>query len=199
MTALAERPHTLRPEMSLEQFEELARVAMRHDDGPRLEFIGGRLGVKPVSDGDHGEIIMWLQELCMQHLPDLRLYGERGLQVDEYRKGRARPDGALARRRSFGGQGEWADPAGILMIVEVTSYASDTERRDRADKPRAYAEAGIPVYLLIDRDSCEVKVFSRPDGSRYDQRVSVAFGVEVALPDPVNLTLDTEPLKNWVS
>ncbi|SER50058.1 Putative restriction endonuclease [Streptomyces qinglanensis] len=49
-------------------------------------------------------------------------------------------------------QGEWADPAGVLMTVEVTSYDSDTDRRDRQEKPAAYAAAGIPVCLLVDRD-----------------------------------------------
>ncbi|MFC0493558.1 hypothetical protein ACFFKE_00920 [Streptomyces mutabilis] len=52
------------------------------------------------------------------------------------------------------------------MVVEVTSYDSDTDRRDRVDKPRARAETGIPVYLLIERDTCEVR--SRPDGGRYE-------------------------------
>ena len=31
------------------------------------------------------------------------------------------------------------------MAVEITSYDSDTHKRDRIEKPRAYAEAGIPV------------------------------------------------------
>nr|WP_275407750.1 Uma2 family endonuclease [Streptomyces coelicoflavus] len=85
-----------------------------------------------------------------------------------------------------------------LMVVEVTSYDSDTDRRDRVDKPRAYAGTDIPVYLLIDRDTCEVKVHSRPDGGRYETVQTLPFGKEVALPEPVGIVLDTEPLKNRV-
>ncbi|WP_308461247.1 Uma2 family endonuclease [Streptomyces sp. Ru73] len=85
------------------------------------------------------------------------------------------------------------------MAVEVTAYDADADRRDRDEKPRAYAEAGIPVYLLIDRCSREITAFSEPDGPRYERMRIAPFGRTIALPDPVNLTLDAEPLKNWVS
>ena len=62
--------------------------------------------------------------------------------IETCREGRARPDGSLVPADAFVGQGEWADPAPVLMVVEVTSYDSDTDRRDRVEKPRAYAETG---------------------------------------------------------
>lgn len=55
------------------------------------------------------------------------------------------PDGSLVPSHAFAGAGEWADPGPVLMVVEVTSYDSDTDRRDRVDRPRAYAQTGIPV------------------------------------------------------
>lgn len=84
------------------------------------------------------------------------------------------------------------------MVVEVTSYDSDTDGRDRREKPLAYARAGIPVYLLVDREVREVTVFSEPDGGRYEDVHIVPFGKDVELPDPVGITLHTEPLKDWV-
>ncbi|MFE3375490.1 Uma2 family endonuclease [Streptomyces anulatus] len=179
-------------------FEELARSAIRAEEALRLEFVNGKLGVKAVPDGDHGRIIEWLTRLCMQADPNRWLYPEQGLRVETYRKGNARPDGAFARSGAFVGQGAWAGPDGVLMVVEVTSYDEETDHRNRVEKPRAYAETGIPVYLLIDRDSCEVKVHSGPDGVRYEQVVTVPFGKTVTLPDPVGIELDTEPLKSWV-
>ncbi|MEU7582226.1 Uma2 family endonuclease [Streptomyces sp. NPDC041068] len=186
-----------RPQMLVTEFEEIARSAARAAEGARLEFIHGHIRGKAVPDGDHGRIIQWLIRICMQHNPDLWLDPSQGLVIETYRGGRARPDGSLAPADAFVGQGEWADPAPVLMVVEVTSYDSDTDERDRVEKPRAYAETGIPVYLLIDRDTCEVKVHSQPDGVRYEQVMTLPFGKEVALPDPVGITLDTEPLKNW--
>lgn len=185
-----------RPQMLAEEFERIAAAAER--EGVRLEFVHGKLGVKAVPDGDHDEIIRWVMEHCMQQRSDLWLYPERGLKVETYRKGHAKPDGALAPKGSFAGQGEWAVADQVVMVVEVTSYDTDTDKRDREDKPRAYAETGIPVYLLIDRDSCETLVYSEPDDGAYGNIARRSFGKTIALPAPVGITLDTEPLKDWV-
>ncbi|MFF4383259.1 Uma2 family endonuclease [Kitasatospora sp. NPDC092039] len=192
MTVISERP-----QMLPEQFEEFARHLGRTVEGIRLEFINGKLGIKPVPDGDHGRIVQWLLRICIQARPELYLH-DQGLRLEGYRDGRARPDGTLADADAFVGCGDWAPTGGALMVAEVTSYDSDTDRRDRVEKPRAYAEAGIPVYLLIDRDSAEVVVHSQPDGVRYETVRTVPFGRTVHLPDPVGISLDTEPLKNWV-
>ncbi|MFG2938017.1 Uma2 family endonuclease [Streptomyces sp. NPDC048282] len=183
------------PQMSVEEFEELERHA---PENVRLEFIRGKVQVKPVTDGNHDQIIAWLQRLCMQHRPELWLYGDRGMKVEGYRKGRARPDGVLAPFGFPAGHGDWSEAAGVLMAVEVTSHDSDTHQRDRVEKPEGYAAADIPVYLLIDRDDCSVIVFSQPEKGRYRREEKLPFGAAVKLPKPVNITLDTEPLKDLV-
>ncbi|UGY95172.1 Uma2 family endonuclease [Streptomyces gobiensis] len=180
--------------MDLGAFEAIAEAAARED--VRLEFISGKIGVKPVPDGDHGQIIAWLQRICMQQRPDLWLFPEQGLKVQTYCNGDARPDGSLAPAEYFAGQGEWADASGVLGVVEVTSYDHDTDRRDRVEKPRAYAETGIPVYLLIDRDAGAVTIHSEPDNGRYASVVSLAYGHTVDLPG-LGITLDTDVLKNY--
>ncbi|MFF7634548.1 Uma2 family endonuclease [Kitasatospora sp. NPDC008050] len=192
MTAIADRP-----QMAPEEFEEFARIVTHTLEGMRVELINGKVRVKPVPDGDHGLILEWLMRVCIQARPELWIY-DQGLKIETYRTGHARPDGTLAPSGSFGGQGEWVDADAALMVVEITSYDSDTDRRDRKEKPRSYAETGIPVYLLIDRDSCEVKVHSEPGGGRYGKIEMVTFGMSVTLPDPVGITLETEPLKEWV-
>ncbi|MFE9649473.1 Uma2 family endonuclease [Streptomyces sp. NPDC006365] len=184
-----------RPQMSVEEFEQLERHA---PETVRLEFISGKVQVKPVPDGNHSEIYMWLLERCMQLRPDLRLYPERGLKTEAYRKGRARADGILVPKGGLKGHGEWSSADTVLMAVEVTSYDCDTNRRDRVEKPDGYAAAGIPIYLLIDRDDCSVVVFSQPEDGRYRREEKSPFGAAVDLPAPVNITLDTEPLKEFV-
>ncbi|RLV01553.1 hypothetical protein CTZ27_13820 [Streptomyces griseocarneus] len=193
MTVMAERTSHMR----VEEFEE---IASDQPETVTLEFIDGRIEEKQVPDGDHDAIIMWLLRRCMQARPELDLYLTRGLKVGEYRKGRARPDGVLVPVDHFAGHGEWADPDGVLMTVEVTSYDGDTERRDRQEKPAAYAAAGIPVHLLIDRDAGTVVVHTNPDPDRgYYQDIHRApFGEQVVIPGPVDITLDTETLKNYV-
>lgn len=192
MTAISDRPQTLPGD-----FEELARLMARNFEGVRLEFINGSLGAKLVPDGDHGRIVQWLNRICIQARPDLYVH-DQGLRIAGYRGGFARPDGVLADADAFVGHGDYAETDAVLMVVEVTSYDSDTDRRDRVEKPRAYAETGIPVYLLIDRDCAEVIVHSAPDGVRYETVQTLPFGRTVRLPEPVGISLDTEPLKNWV-
>ncbi|MFC8239929.1 Uma2 family endonuclease [Streptomyces chartreusis] len=193
MTVMAERASS---QLSVDMFERITEFAEREDETVRFEFIDGRIGLKKVTNGNHGAITMWLIRQCMRARPDLDLNPLQGLKVEAYRQGRARPDGVLAPVDHFVGQGDWADPHGVLMTVEITSYDSDTHNRDRVEKPRAYAEAGIPVYLLIDRDNLSVLVHSDPDPEDgYRDIHVVRLGGKVLLPDPVGIELDTEELK----
>ncbi|WP_030942190.1 Uma2 family endonuclease [Streptomyces sp. NRRL S-646] len=195
MTVMAERASS---QLSVDMFERIAEFAEREDETVRFEFIDGRIGLKKVTNGNHNTITMWLIRQCMRARPELDLNPLQGLKVEAYRKGRARPDGVLAPVDHFVGQGEWADPRGVLMAVEITSYDSDTHKRDRVEKPRAYAEAGIPVYLLIDRDNLSILVHSDPDlDDGYRDIHVVRLGGKVTLPDPVRIELDTEELKQY--
>jgi hypothetical protein len=198
VTAVDDRPRArVQGELRPEEFEIIAADAARDVEGLRLEFIGGKLGGKTVPDGLHSEIILWLQQRCMQHHPGMGLYVDRGLVVETYRKGRAVPDGTLAPIGHFVKAGEWAEPDGVLMTVEVASHNRDTHQRDRFDKPRAYAESGIPVHLLLDRENGEASVYCEPVGGRYREQHVVPFGTRVRLPEPVGFDLDTRQLLEW--
>ncbi|MEU1706138.1 Uma2 family endonuclease [Streptomyces sp. NPDC005706] len=196
MTVMAERASS---QLSVDMFERISEFAEREDDTVRFEFIDGRIGLRKVTNGNHGAITMWLIRQCMRARPELDLNPLQGLKVESYRKGRARPDGVLAPVDHFVGQGDWAEPRGVLMTVEITSYDSDTHSRDRVEKPCAYAEVGIPVYLLIDRDNESIVVHSDPDPEDgYRDIHVVKFGGRVALPAPVGIELDTEELKQYL-
>jgi Uma2 family endonuclease len=181
--------------ISVEDFEDLAHKA---PETVTLEYRNGKLEVKPVPDQLHGAIVAWLARLCMQHRPELWLYQEQGLKVESYRKGRARADGALAPLDHFITQdGEWADPDGVLMVVEVTSHDPDTDLRDRVEKRDGYAAADIPVYLLVDRAARRVVVYTDPEKGEYQNRSWYPYGATVKLPAPVGITLETEKLKDY--
>ncbi|MEV5932196.1 Uma2 family endonuclease [Streptomyces sp. NPDC093250] len=186
-------------QLSVDMFERIVEFAEREDETVRCEFINGRIALRKGTNGNHGAIIMWLVRQCMQSRPELDLSPVQGLKVESYCKGRARPDAVLAPVAHFAGQGDWAEPEGVLMTVEVTSFDSDTHDRDRVEKPQAYAESGIPVYLLIDRDHRSVLVHSDPDpvvGYRNVQKRRL--GQKVVLPPPVGITFDTDDLKPYM-
>jgi hypothetical protein len=48
--------------------------------------------VRPVPDGDHGEIVLWLLRRCIQQRPEPNLYLERGLGNGKYRGHLTRAD-----------------------------------------------------------------------------------------------------------
>ncbi|MFF3289330.1 Uma2 family endonuclease [Streptomyces sp. NPDC003023] len=183
------------PEISVEDFEELASKA---PEGVKLEFIAGKLRIKPVPDQLHRAMVMWLLTQCMQHRPDLLLYPEQDLRLEGYRRGRAIADGALAPLDHFvAHDGMWPSPEGVLMTVEVTSHDGDTHSRDHVEKRDGYASAGIPVYLLIDRDTKSLLVHSDPRNGTYHLARTYSYGETVQLPSPVGITLETEKLKDY--
>ncbi|MFP8944366.1 Uma2 family endonuclease [Streptomyces fenghuangensis] len=180
--------------MLVEEFERIERAA---PETVWLEFVRGRLVVKPGADGARGAILVHLVGEFLAERPESVLYPYRGLKVGAGREDRARPDGTLAPGGHFAGDGEWAEPDGVLMTVEVTSYDQDTGRRDRVEKRDAYAAAGIPVHLLVDRDDHSVTVHSEPEGGTYRSRTTRPYGAVVEIPDPVGITLRTEKLKDY--
>ncbi|MER6999849.1 Uma2 family endonuclease [Streptomyces sp. NPDC000410] len=122
------------------------------------------------------------------------MYQERGLAVPAYRAGRARVDGAVAPVGNFRGQPSWSDASGVLMVIEVTSGSEQDAEVDRVEKRDAYAQAAMPVHLLIDRHRGEVVVHWEPQGSRYQHEARAVFGAKLPLPEPFGFDLDTSDL-----
>jgi Uma2 family endonuclease len=77
-------------------------------------------------------------------------------------------------------------------VVEVTSKSN--ARQDRISKPAAYATAGIPLYLLVDRwapDGPTATLYGEPKGDVYRPLVTAKFGEPVKLPAPFDVVIDT--------
>ncbi|MFI6725144.1 Uma2 family endonuclease [Streptomyces atratus] len=86
------------------------------------------------------------------------------------------------------------DASEALLIVEITSKGN--ARDDRTKKYRAYARAGVPMYLLIDRFDTRgamATLFTEPneDGT-YKRSDPVPFGKPLTLPGPFGTTVLTE-------
>ncbi|MFE9039447.1 Uma2 family endonuclease [Streptomyces sp. NPDC007818] len=82
--------------------------------------------------------------------------------------------------------------AGAELVVEITSCGN--ARHDRRQKPRGYATAGVPLYLLIDAyapGGPTVTLYGEPKDSVYRTLRAAPFGVKIHLPAPFDLTLDT--------
>lgn len=170
-------------------FERLSAAAPR---GWRVELIEGEIYVTPPANGEHEEIVSSLNRQIIRKDPDdlLFTYTGIGLRVPGASKtGHVVPDLVIAPKGSFGDQEEWHEVSGVVLVAEVTSES--TADRDRDKKLHGYARAGVPVYLLIDRELAEVTIYSEPSGDDYAHAPKVKLGLTIALPAPLAFELDT--------
>ncbi len=83
--------------------------------------------------------------------------------------------------------------AAIALVVEVTSPASpDTVLNDRETKPRQYAKAGLPLYLLVDQERGEWTLYALAEGwQRYQVAAGGKYGEQIPLPPPFGFEIAT--------
>ncbi|MEU0219015.1 Uma2 family endonuclease [Streptomyces sp. NPDC006265] len=172
-------------------------LALDTPEGFRAELIEGEIVVTPPPDGDHEKYISRIvRQVIRQSRTDMDFSGNKGLKV---RSGGACPKNHLVphvtfgpiERDLFGGVGSWMPCDGVAMVMEVTSTKPQA---DREAKRRCYARAGIPLYLLVDRDTAQVTVFSEPKDDDYREHCARPFGKPIALPEPFAFDLDTADL-----
>ncbi|MFF5783975.1 Uma2 family endonuclease [Streptomyces sp. NPDC012693] len=160
--------------------------------GWRVELIEGEIYGVPPADGGHEEIVTEVVEQIIARRVDreLRTFTGIGLSLPgSTDTARVIPDLVVAPKGSFDDQQEWPAPDPVLLVAEVTS--TSTASRDRVQKIRAYTRAGIPLYLLIDREAGEAVVCSGPAGDDYGHTSVHKLGTAVALPPPLGFELDT--------
>ena len=85
------------------------------------------------------------------------------------------------------------DRAAIALVVEVTSPTSpDTVLNDRVTKPKEYAKAGVPLYLLVDQERGGWTLFALAEGwQRYQVAAGGKYGEQIPLPPPFGFEIDT--------
>ncbi|MFG2901446.1 Uma2 family endonuclease [Streptomyces zaomyceticus] len=172
-----------------ETFELFSAVAPK---GWRVELIEGEINVVPPANGEHEEIVTEVVEQVIARRVDRELRNFTGIGLSlpgATDTVRVIPDLVIAPKGSFDDQREWHAPDPVLLVTEVTS--TSTAGRDRVEKSRAYARAGIPVYLLIDREAGEAVVCSGPSGDDFGHKSIHKLGTQVPLPAPLGFTLDT--------
>ncbi|MFF8675783.1 Uma2 family endonuclease [Streptomyces sp. NPDC015242] len=191
MTAMAHEPLS-QEDVLLEGF-----LALDTPEGFRAELIEGEIVVTPPPDGDHEDCIgLIVNQVIRRSRTEMQFSGNKGLKL---RRGGACPkdhvipDGTFAplELRLYRGADSWMPCDGVAMVVEVTSTKPQA---DREAKRRCYARAGIPLYLLVDRETAQVTVFSEPKDHDYREHCARPFGKPVTLPEPFAFDLDTADL-----
>ncbi|MFG3011783.1 Uma2 family endonuclease [Streptomyces cinerochromogenes] len=176
----------------------IADEIMERHPGYRVEIIGGHLLVTPSPDapharaltglmipfiaaGLHGEETEVLQNVALK-LPT----GDEDYCIPDLAVVDADIDDHFIENNTY-------DPVCFRLVLEVTSR---NWRDDLKTKVGAYAEAKVPVYLVVDRKHQRLHVLTEPEGSEYTNHRVHAPGETVTLPDSIGaeVTLDVEQI-----
>ncbi|MBT2384097.1 Uma2 family endonuclease [Streptomyces sp. ISL-11] len=186
---MAHEPTPTQEELLLESF-----LALKTPEGFKAELIEGEIVVSPAPDGEHEDYLSTvIRQVLRQSRTDMDSSGNKGLLMRSgglCPKNHVIPDVTFAPRelRLFRGAPSWMPCAGVAMVVEVTSTRADV---DRIAKRHCYARAGIPLYLLVDREQGTVTLHSDPSGEDFGDAHSTAFGKSLPLPPPFSFDLET--------
>ncbi|MGC0422551.1 Uma2 family endonuclease [Embleya sp. AB8] len=180
-------------------------AGLRTPQGVRVEYIEGKYHMNPPANDEHNR---WATRLVVQ----LFLAGLEDVTIgngfctepgeEKHITGAFIPDFVVqynpagesdeAYRRNHDG---WYPASMVRLACEITSPSNAMV--DRGPKYRTYARAGIPVYLLVDREKGVVVVYSEPidrgKDSVYQVAHQVTLGQKLDLPDGLP-TLDTSAL-----
>jgi Uma2 family endonuclease len=191
MTAMAHEPLS-QEDVLLEGF-----LALDTPEGFRAELVEGEIVVTPPPDGDHEDYIgLIVNQVIRRSRTDMQFSGNKGLKLRSgggCPKDHLVPDGTFAPMdcACTGGADPWMPCDGVAMVMEVTSAKPQA---DREAKRRCCVRAGIPLYLLVDRETAQVTVFSEPKDDDYREHCARPFGKPIALPEPFAFDLDTADL-----
>jgi Uma2 family endonuclease len=134
-----------------QHWDDLVRFweEMEWPEGSKVEIIEGIITVSPAPASRHNVIAARIQRRLYSAIPeDWEIFQTQAIAVPS-RLGMLIPDLLVAPVLECA-EAESHIPAALAeLVVEVTSKSN--ARHDRVSKPAAYATAGIPLYLLVDR------------------------------------------------
>ncbi|MFB7212436.1 Uma2 family endonuclease [Streptomyces sp. NPDC056255] len=192
--AAVEHPCDGEPESLLETANRLAE----QNPGCRVEIIGGVITVAPPPDGPHANALTTLMIPFLAaglHGQETRVLQGIGLWLPGGPEDYAIPDLSVvdADLDEHLIENNCYDPAVFRLVLEVTS---SNYRSDLRNKVVTYAEAKIPVYVIVDRRHGRVHVLTEPMGGGYDSHEVYAPGQTVTLPESIGapVTLDVDEL-----
>ncbi|MFF5017675.1 Uma2 family endonuclease [Streptomyces sp. NPDC001165] len=186
--AAVERPSGDRPLIA-----EANRI-MERFPGYRVEIIGGQILVSPPPDGAHARALTDLMVPFLTaglHGPESQVLQGIGLWLPAGVEDYAIPDLVVvdADFEEHFVENNCYDPVCFRLVLEVTS---SNYRTDLRTEVAAYAEAKVPVYVIVDRKHQRLHVLTDPAGDKYENHRPHAPGEMVALPDSLGakVTLD---------
>jgi Uma2 family endonuclease len=169
---------------------QLALDLLPEHTGPKVEVVRGSVVVTPHANYDHQDIEL---ELTYRLKQSARLVGLWAyLEVNIVSGDDLFIPDLVVLRRSGGGQ-KTMPIAEAVLLGEIVS--SSNRRKDLIDRPREYAEAGVPYFLRIDfRNRLPALVLHQLVDGEYQPVVVAAAGGTFAMVEPFRFSVDPAEL-----
>ncbi|MFF0780812.1 Uma2 family endonuclease [Streptomyces sp. NPDC003720] len=169
-----------------EMFERLEKMPV--PEGYKVEIVEGTVFMSPQRD-THWEIILDFVEQLRAKYPRKRVKSDVRIDYPGHLNGFATDVTVMTEGAARTEDGRW-DCGDVEFVAEVVSRG--TAANDYGPKKAAYAEAGVPVYVIADPYRGECHVLTHPKDGRYALEVKADFGEELDLTGtPVGLVLKT--------
>ncbi|CAM5630250.1 Uma2 family endonuclease OS=Streptomyces alboniger OX=132473 GN=CP975_15505 PE=4 SV=1 [Streptomyces alboniger] len=167
-------------------FESLEKMPI--PEGTKVEIVGGNIFMSPQRQ-HHWEIIAALYEQLRDKYARKRLASDVRIDFPGRLNGFACDMAAMAERSVKDSKGRWRYQD-VEFVAEVISR--DTAANDYGPKKIAYAEAEVPVYLVVDPYQGKCHLYTHPKNGDYATETKVPFGDDVDLTGTVvDLVLKT--------
>ncbi|MEU2099301.1 Uma2 family endonuclease [Streptomyces globisporus] len=179
---------------------EAANRLMDRLPGYRVEIIDGMLSVAPLRDGPHADALTTVMlpllspglsngDTEVEVLQGIGLWlpsGPEYYAVPDLSIVDADFDDHLIENNCYA-------PACFRLVLEVIS---ENHRTDLRHKVTAYAQAKIPVYVIVDRKHSRVHVLTEPLPAGYDRHEVYAPGRQAPLPASIGaeVSLDVDEI-----
>ncbi|MGW0750309.1 Uma2 family endonuclease [Streptomyces sp. NPDC002587] len=177
---------------------EAANRLMEQAPGYRVEIIGGQLTVTPPADLPHSRVLNKItRPFVAAGLDDGETEVHQGIglwlpggpedyAIPDLVVVDADSDEHLVRNNCY-------DPVVFRLVLEVTSSNYNTDLRSKVG---AYASAGVPVYVIVNRQHQRLHVLTDPESDDYGTHRVYASGELATLPDSLGakVTLDVDEL-----
>ncbi|MFJ4188054.1 Uma2 family endonuclease [Kitasatospora sp. NPDC089509] len=192
--AAVEEPFEQRPLLrAVEQptLLEAAELISNQFVGHRVEIVGSQITVTPPPNASHGKSLSRLMRVLFAAGLDgdeVDVLQNVGIWLPSGPSDYAVPDLSIVDADIDDHVIEYNcyDPEVFRLVLEVTSSnLSD----DLKKKPAAYASAGVPVYVIVDRTNQRVMMLTEPQDDEYQVHVVHHPGQSFTLPESIGASV----------
>lgn len=153
--------HDVRRRITVDEFHRMCEAGVFGPE-PKVELIEGVIIDKMGKNPPHELAAELVLDLFFLHARPGDLISAKSTLAIEERNSAPEPDLMLLRGNRRDYTGRRRTPADAALVVEVSHSSYPI---DRHIKWRAYADAGVPVYWLLDLNRRTLEVHSEPAGA----------------------------------